>query len=122
MADCTMAGDMEPGHSFLLAAKYDFLSQHIKTGSMLLFNVSKTENDFTKNENCESNACTTTIKTHKVSSFTGHKPYVCDTCHKGFTAKRTLDKHQRVHTDDKSYLCNFCHKSVTTKGHKVTVL
>ena len=36
-----VVGDVYPGHAFLLAAKFDFLSRHIRTGSLVTVHVSE---------------------------------------------------------------------------------
>ena len=40
MYHCSITGDTEPGQSYLQAARYYFLSQYVKTGSIVAFDVS----------------------------------------------------------------------------------
>ena len=75
-----MTLNVVPIHSFLAAAKCDFLSQHIKTGSFIFCIVNaKLE------QKCD------LITHHRVN--TEDKPYVCDTCDKGFIHKNKLKIH-----------------------------
>uniref|UniRef100_A0A3Q3WK71 C2H2-type domain-containing protein n=1 Tax=Mola mola TaxID=94237 RepID=A0A3Q3WK71_MOLML len=38
----------------------------------------------------------------------GVRPFLCDTCGKGFTLKRALAQHQVVHTQEKPFVCPAC--------------
>lgn len=46
-----------------------------------------------------------------------NKPFVCDSCHQGFTTKGSLTVHQRRHTGDKPYKCDSCDQTFSTPGN-----
>ncbi|XP_076351217.1 zinc finger and BTB domain-containing protein 41-like [Tachypleus tridentatus] len=47
-----------------------------------------------------------------------NKSYVCDICHKAFTEKAKLKRHQSIHLDvRKMYPCDVCSKSFTWKDN-----
>ena len=52
-----MTGDIEPYQSFLMAAKYDFMAQNIKTGSLVYLSASY----FTRNDQFESDICPSSL-------------------------------------------------------------
>ena len=105
---------IKPRHILLMAAKYEFMSQRIKTGSFVCFNISKfkckTEFDGGHDQH---DKCSTSMNKTQNIGVTVDKPFVCGTCHKGFPWKCRLEIHQRIHTGDKPYTCDRCEKGFT---------
>ena len=127
--------EIEPRHTFLMAAKYEWLSESIKTGSFVYFQFSNNKRELEVDDEKDrfsisvsriqkisavykSFVCDMCDKEFKQKSslkshqriHTGDKHHVCGTCHKGFAQKATLEQHQRVHTGDKPCQCKTCHK------------
>uniref|UniRef100_A0A3Q3WK66 C2H2-type domain-containing protein n=1 Tax=Mola mola TaxID=94237 RepID=A0A3Q3WK66_MOLML len=47
----------------------------------------------------------------------GVRPFLCDTCGKGFTAKSVLLEHQSIHSGEKHFTCATCGRSFRTSAH-----
>uniref|UniRef100_A0A3Q4B519 C2H2-type domain-containing protein n=1 Tax=Mola mola TaxID=94237 RepID=A0A3Q4B519_MOLML len=47
----------------------------------------------------------------------GVRPFLCDTCGKGFTAKSVLLEHQSIHSGEKHFTCATCGRSFRTSLH-----
>ena len=107
--------DKTPGYVFLMAAKYEFMSQCIKTGSFISFNFTKIKCKIEVNE--ESNKYSTFVKRNQNIGVTVDKPFVCVMCDKGFTKKCNLKTHRRIHTGEKPYKCNKCHTGFAWKSN-----
>ncbi|XP_064463841.1 zinc finger protein 596-like [Ornithodoros turicata] len=57
------------------------------------------------------------VETHE-RSHAGKKPYVCSVCCKGFTEKRSLDRHcKAVHEDLRKYTCSLCGSAFKRRQH-----
>ena len=90
MSHADKTGDIEPCHSFLIAAKYDFMSHSIRTGSLVYLNDSSEKYDLrsikseiVKNVKFEPQVSTTSLNTYSTdedNSVTDDKPYRCDLC------------------------------------------
>ena len=129
--------EKRPIQSFLVAAKYDFLSEHMKSGSFIYVNFSHVKHEVNIEEEniiystsaneenmisvsadkpfrCEGFTCKSHLKTHQ-GSHTGDKLYVYDTCDKYFMYKCHLKSHWRIHTGD-LYVCDTCGKGFTCKS------
>ena len=107
--------DETPGHVFLMAAKHEFMSQGIKTGSFVSFNISKFQCKIEVDE--ENDKCSTSVNKNQKICATVDKPFVCDACDKRFTWKNRLERHLRIHTGEKPYKCNECPEEFTRKIH-----
>ena len=139
MADSAMTFDIEPCHSFLMAAKYDFVSHNIKTGSLVYLNDSSEKYDLwsmkirisINDKECESRVCKTG-SIHNTGEDTDGKaiePCRCDLCHlpqhKLSHAANTpcrydlchLPQHYLSHSDVKLYQCRTCNKRFTESGY-----
>ena len=109
-------GDKVPIQSFLLAAKYDFLSEYIKTGSL----VCVSSNIRTTTDVCEYNVCTASQNVYNAEEhtrLTNDKRYRCDWCHKGFSRKYHLTRHKHFHSAEQTYKCGTCDEQFTTLSH-----
>ena len=124
MTHADMIGDigLEPCHSFLMAAKYDFMSHSIKTGSLVYLNDSSdlqsVKTQIVRNVKFDSQVRTTSLNTYSTdedNSVTTDKPYRCYLCLKGFCKKQNLKLHTLTHTGVKpfecgTHLCKTCEK------------
>ena len=97
-----------------MAAKYEYMSRSIKTGSFIRCNFSNVEAELVINK--ENDKCSTSVNIRQKINSNLDRSFVCDTCHKGFTQKYNLKKHQRIHTGEKAFKCETCSKSFTQKG------
>ena len=43
--------------------------------------------------------------------------HVCGTCHQGFSSKKNLDMHVRVHTGERPYVCSECGSAFKQRSH-----
>ena len=76
-----MTMNIQPGHIFLIAAKHDFMSQSIKTGSFVSFNFSNVKGEVeidVENDECPTSAS---------RNHTGDKLYQCEACHNPYIAE-----------------------------------
>ena len=98
MACCNASGEIQPTYSFLMAAKCDFISQHIKTGSIVYVNISDDVTSFEKS----------------LSDLASHDSNYLDkyTFDGGGELEQSLDKM----TGNETYTCTMCNKSYRTKG------
>ncbi len=49
--------------------------------------------------------------------FPGLQPYQCVTCERRFTARSSLERHQRIHSGEMPYTCKMCHQSFARSDH-----
>ena len=131
-ADMIGAIGLEPCHSFLMAAKYDFMSHSIKTGSFVylndsseIYDLESAKTEIVRNVKCDSQVRTTSLNTYSTdenNSVTTDKPYRCYLCLKGFCKKQNLKLHTLIHTGVKPFECGTCGKqfrnSSNLKSHK----
>ena len=123
---CNMAwemGDdeMQPAHSFLMAAKYEFLSKHVRSDSFVtVISANTTPKEYVawkasdhplelSNQSGKSSAdCTSRLaRTREVE---GARSYKCKTCHKTFRFKHNFARHKRCHNCDRRFECATCDK------------
>ena len=76
--------NIDPRHTFIMAVKYSFLSQCMKTVSIVYVQRELEVN--------EENRYVTSVNGKQKSSANVGKPSVCDTFHKGLTKKSSLKK------------------------------
>ena len=105
-------------YSLLIAAKSDFLSEHIKSGSFIYVYPLNVKRELNAKEEKDINSAS--LYGEEIFSVTAYKPFCCEICHKGFTRKPHLKIHQHVHTGDKPYVCDGCHKGFSQKSHLKT--
>ena len=60
---------------------------------------------------------TNTLMERHILIHTGHKPFPCTYCPKGFVQRSDLDRHITTHTGEKPYACSFCDYSSIRKNH-----
>ena len=133
MAWNTFDRQIRPTHSYIVAAEFDFMSQHIMTGSIVYVTISdKTQEGINYYATSPKNmmnsykyVCEICDKRFKHCSrleehlrlHTGElshatdNPYKCVTCQKVFGSINELKKHAIKHTDEKPFICNTCNKS-----------
>ena len=93
-----------------MAAKFSFLSQSMKTGSIVYLNGSNVQSELEINEE---NEYLTSVNGKQKRCPVCCKPSVCDTFHKGFTKTSNRKTHRRIHTGDKPYVCDTFEKGFT---------
>ena len=122
MACYGTAGEIQPCHSYVIAAKYEFMSDAIQTGSIVCVKGSvASSSDVNESHNSSSNQfnffCTNCDKGFtRESSLASHeciqtsgKSFQCTTCHKRFKVKSRLQQHEITHTGDKPFMCEICY-------------
>ena len=119
MDNVGMTGDIEPCHSFLMAAKYDFMSRSIKTGSLSYLsppgsqhNLRCMKDDISRSHKFQSQMCTISVDVYNTDEdmrITADKPHKCDLCPKSFHKKQYLKIHRSAHIV-RLYTCGTCHK------------
>ena len=107
MAHTTITGNFNTCHSFLIAAKKDFMYQNIENGSLVYLSASIFGFNIMPSQNPK---CT---QAHEDLSVTADKPYECDKCQQVFPATRTFNRHKMIYTDVKPYDCGTCNKHST---------
>ena len=122
--------EIEPVHSFLVAAKSDFLSKHIKTGSFTYVNISKSQLREKETDSIAVNGeqmITAISGKHDKQMITASadKPFWCEICQRGFALKSGLKCHQHVHTrHNKPYKhdkCKTCDKQFVVGNKHVMI-
>ena len=93
-----------------MAAKCSFLSQSMKTGSIVYLNGSNVQSKLEINEE---NEYLTSVNGKQKRCTVCCKPSVCDTFHKGFTKTSNRKTHRRIHTGDKPHVCDTFEKGFT---------
>ena len=114
----TITGDVQPCHSFLMAAKYDFMSNYIKTGSLVSVNVAAINYEDTQMDDQVPTENQWPVSAPFPNSSNLHedwrdinKLYLCEVCNKSFTRQASLNRHKLIHTGAKPYECETCNKS-----------
>ena len=118
MALCAMTGDVQPCQSYLIAAKYNVLSEDIKTGSVVYLSspdVQTNINDIEAYSKLNKDICKD-ANSFNIVNRDSEKPYRCDICGKGFVSKNGLAGHLHLHSSVKPYTCIICLKSFTQAG------
>ena len=128
-----MKGQMEQSHSFLMAAKCDFLSPNIKTGNIVYISASSVKCDseeFTasldedntdnpyKCRRCLKRLLRKSHLKHHSLCHDGSEHCECGTCHKLFKQATSL-KLQELHSGVKPYKSGTCHKQFTQAGNLI---
>ncbi|XP_021510149.2 zinc finger protein 445 isoform X1 [Meriones unguiculatus] len=70
--------------------------------------------EFGKQEKCEEDFKQNCSQSEVVSTV--EKTFLCQTCGKTFTQKKSLIEHQRIHTGEKPYQCGACRKTFTYRS------
>ena len=128
MAWYSMAGDVSPAHSFLMASRFAFLAQYIRRGSFVSVleygeKIPMIEKQDLKGEtvylcdlcdriytDCES------LEAHK-RSHDGYQAIVCPVCNKVFVMESHLKCHMKIHSGLKPFTCDICNKDFTQRGN-----
>ena len=137
MAWCNIKGEIQPTHLFAMSAKYEFMSEHIMTESLVNVKITGPSQAITdvscdkqlprgKNkckfvcEICNENF---QMKRLLLSDYkiihAGVKPFACDICDMFFSYKYILKIHKARHPTKKSHVCAMCPKAfITISGLK----
>ena len=126
MTHAIITADIEPCHSFLLAAKYDFLSRDIKTDSIVYLsapsnqcNLWNMKTGISRKDKFESQVCPTSLNVYYTNEHryaNPDKPFRCVWCPESFSKNHELNLHEVIHTGVKPYECRTCHKQFMQKG------
>ena len=119
MAWCRMPDEIQPSHSFLMAAKYDFMSQHIITGSIVYVTLSETSWKTLSGSSWEDENY---FETH-ANNISSEYNYACDLRDKVCNSERFLLSHKATHEMErrtyiaaKLHTCDICHNNFKTKS------
>ena len=89
---------IQPTNSILLAVRYNFMSQYMKTGSIVKINMLDSTYKL---------CGTYQLKTEPIYK---HAEFECITCHKRYTRKLQHNQHDSVDIGDKQFKCDKCKK------------
>ena len=132
MTDVDVIEDVEPCHSYLLAAKYAFLKHNIKTDSLVSLSAPSDQYDLwcmktaiARKDTFVSEVFTVSgdednTQEHTVdeedSGVTADKTYTCVWCRESFSKHHDLKRHEFFHTVHNPRKCSMCHKPFKNLG------
>ena len=105
MAWCNIKGEIQPTHLFAMSAKYEFMSEHIMTESLVNVKVTGPS------------VAITDVSCDKQSPRGKNKcKFVCEICNENFQMKRLLLSHYKIiHAGVKPFACDICDMSFSYK-------